>query len=267
MVVGDELTLRLLSARRAWTDRARLNTAVTALMLLEVDMAHFDAGLKGVRAGQYRVDSKLIADLYTVLPKRLRVELLASTAGRRLDPKTFRALFSPLFRDRSLTARQRRRLVQWSFGANVGPKNAEENRDLILEMLRSKDSMLVLRGLSKVGYLNYLSREDLEIIKRKMQSRGDLRYAGCNAFLYLVRRHKELHPSVLEYCLQPSLSRIANRIYRKDREAPGRVAGFFLLKALHRIGGPIAPGVRPRWDAYDKRWGRPRRRKRSTAKR
>jgi hypothetical protein len=111
---------------------------------------------------------------------------------------------------------------------------------LILEMLRSKDSLLVPRGLSKVGYLNYLSREDLEIIKRKMQSRDNLRDVGYNAFLYLVRRRKEIHPSVLEYCLQPSISRIANRIYRKDREAPGRVACFFLLEALHRAGGPRA---------------------------
>jgi hypothetical protein len=267
MVVSDELTLRLLSVRRTWTDPDRLNTAVTALLLLDQDRAHFDAALKGVRTGRYRVDSKLMADLYAVLPKRLRVELLASTAGRRLDPKTFRALFFPLFRDRALTPKQRRRLVQWSFGANIGPKNAEENRDLILEMLRSKDTQLVLTALLTVEYLNYVPREDLDIIKRKTQSRDNLRYAGCAALTALARRHKEVHPSVLEYCLQPSISRIAHRIYRKDREAPGRLAGFFLLEALHRAGGPIAPGVRPRWAVYDKRFGRPRPSKRRTSKR
>jgi hypothetical protein len=62
MVVSDELTLHLLSIRRAWTDPDRLSTAATALLLLEPDTAHFRAGLKGIRAGLYRLDSKLIAD-------------------------------------------------------------------------------------------------------------------------------------------------------------------------------------------------------------
>lgn len=241
---------------------------MTALLLLEQDKEHFDAGWKGVKEGRFRLDSKLIADLYAVLPKRLRVDLLATTAAARLDTKTFRALFIPLFHDRSLTPKQRKHLALWSFSMNVGPKNAEENRDLILELLRSKEPEIALRALSTVGHLNYLSREDLELVKRKMQSKGYARYNACNGVCELVKRPKEIHPSVLEFCLQPEISRIADRICRKDRDPGARLCGYFLLKALHRAGGPIAPpSERPRWAPYDKRFGRPRRSKRSTPKR
>lgn len=140
----------------------------------------------------------------------------------------------------------------------MGGKHAEEYRDVILEMMRSKDPQVSMHGVGRAGDLNYLAREDLEFIKRKMQSRANPRYNACNALLHLARRHKDIHPSVLEFLLEPSLSRLAYRIYRKDREASGRVAGFFLLQALHRAGGPIAPGERPRWAFYDKRFGRPR---------
>lgn len=267
MVGTEELSLGLLSIRRRWTDADRLNTAVTALLLTTWGSAHTNVGMKGVRKGWFRLDSKLIADLYAVLPKRLRVELLTTPAAARLDTKTFRALFIPLFHDRSLTPKQRRHLAFWSFGMNVGPRNAEENRDLILEMLRSKDHHFVKQGLMTVEYLNYLSRKDLEIVKRQLQSRGFDRSNACNAFIRLVRRRKEIHPSVLEFCLQPSISRIANRICRKDRDPGIRVGGFFLLEALHRAGGPIAPpDERPRWAPYDRQYGRPRRKNRSTAK-
>jgi hypothetical protein len=149
-------------------------------------------------------------------------------------------------------------------GSHVGPKTAEEYRDVLLKMLRSKDAEISLRGLGKLGDLNYLSRDDLELMKRKLQSRAN-RYNACYAFTELARRRKALHPSVLEFLLEPSLSRIAHRIYRKDPETSGRVAGFFLLEALHRAGGLIAPGERPRWAAYDKRYGRPRPRRKKRA--
>src|SRR5689334_20202451 len=102
MVVTDELTLRLLSSRRSWTDRGRLNTAVTALLLVEQDSVHLDAYWQGFKDGRYRVDSQLIADLYSILPKHLRVDLLVTWAGARLDTKTFRVLFRPLYQDRAL---------------------------------------------------------------------------------------------------------------------------------------------------------------------
>lgn len=245
MVLANELPRLFLTARKPWTDSKRLDTAATALLLANEDSL-VEEGREGFHKGRYRIDSKLVADLYAVLPKRSRLELMFSRVAFRLAPKTFRALFLPVYRQRKLNASQRLKLAQqlWLF-LGQEPGRAEGLRDVILGMLRSKRTDLSVLGLGMAGDLNYLDPKDLRLMKHLMLGKKYQRYNACNGFLKLVKRRHDVHPSVIEFCLQPEISQIAERIYKKDRDNGARRWGYYLLKALHRAGGPIAPGKKP----------------------
>ena len=251
MVLARELPSLLLTNRKVWTDSNRRDTAATVLLLMN-EHELFDAGLEGFRKGRYRVDSKFVADLYRVLPKALKIELMLSWIVPRLDPKTFKALFLPVFRQRGLSAIQKARLaVRLSQFAHRRPGGADELRNVILGMIRSKVYDVSVLGLGLIGDLNYLDLKDLRLIKRLMLGKKYQRYSACNGLKYLMERRHEVHPSVIEFCLQPEISQIADRIYKTDRDDGARVCAYHLLKELHKAGGPIAPGKRPYYAPFD----------------
>lgn len=251
MVLAKELPSLLLSNRKVWTDSNRRDTAATVLLLVN-EHELFDAGLEGVGRGRYRVDSKFVADLYAILPKASRVELMSNWIMTRLDEKTFRDLFLPVFRQRGLNAGQKTTLAgQISAFVHGRPGGADEFHDVILRMIRSKVYDVSVLGLGIAGDLNYLSPKELRLIKRLMLGKTHQRASACNGLKYLMRRRDEVHPSVIKFCLQPEISQIAERIYKKDRDDGTRLCAYQLLKELHKAGGPIAPGKRPYYAPFD----------------
>lgn len=213
-----------------------MNAAASLLLAICPDFEIYAAGRKGIEEGRYHIDARLVADLYTSCPDKLKLVIADSLAFRRLPPATFRRLFLDAWHLKSLTVGQRHSLalVLEGFVAR-SPAHAEANRDLILELLWSRYMTLCLRGVYQIGYLNDLEPRDLERLKDKLATGSVyIRMNALNGLCILTKRYKELSPRLLAFCTSDEVRALARRIASSDRDKDARTCAYYFLKALFR---------------------------------
>jgi hypothetical protein len=238
-----ELALHILEAKRPWTDQRRQDCVATVLSLFvgsdlfgtsQKSWRLSTAGFKGFDNNLHRVDAKLFQNLYSSCPKSLKFALASTASFLRLDPETFKTLFYDVYRRHASGFPHRRALASTlnAYLISFHPEAAHEYEDIILECLRSPKPELRMRGLYMAGFLDDLEMKDLELMKKKIYARSNLRDCAINGLCELLKRRKRVSPRVLAFCLDPKIRAKAERIYGWGPDDGNRLSAYYLLKAI-----------------------------------
>ena len=199
--------LHLLQSTSSWTDQSRLDTAVTALLIADLDIESHNVIFAGLRAGRYRVDTKLVVDLYAACPEPLKKRLVASSVFGYLEPGAFERRFLETFRSEGLTAQERRDLTRslrtflWRL-----PERRDRFASLILDLMRGSEWNRV-RGLQMAELLSSMDERDREIVKRSLGNRmREIRMSAHNLLFWWLKRKSELSPDLRGFCMSPEVN-------------------------------------------------------------
>ncbi len=241
----------LVQSRSSWTDEVRLNIAITALLVTEPD-SNLDyevrsAIFKGLRAEKYRVDSKLLTDLYAVCPGRLRARLICSTPFGSLGPAVFEPRFLETYRRKQLAVLERRDLAlaleRYLWGH---PARADPFASIILELLRSSEWEYRLRGLMMVGMLSEVAEADQELILRALRDKShEIRCQACNGLCELAKRRSKVSPRFRAFCMSPEVKEIVFDLYKHDPDVDVQTCAYYFLKAREPRAGHKPPKGMP----------------------
>jgi len=234
MELKSLLAQQLLSAE-SWTDQRKRDLVASVLLICPPDPDSHATAINGIEAGRYRIDEKLLSDLYRAASNDIKIALVGTTAFTRLSPAVFERLFMQTWRIESMSLEQRETLVNSlsAFLLARHPERAERFRDILLEMLWSRNRYISLRGLGDVGFLSDLAPRDLDRLKRKATAAFfGFRMNAFNALCHLVKRHREVSPEVLAFCTSKEIRAIARRLNRTDPDKRVRTCAYYLLKAL-----------------------------------
>ena len=233
MELKGQLALQLLSAD-PWTDQRRRDVVASVLLLLVPSFEVLHTALKGVgEERSYRIDARLLADLYAACPRHLKLALAHTPAFSRLKPQAFTPLFRDAWRIKPMTTYQRRDLaLTLEAFLNRNPRQAEHWRDIILSLLWSPAHELCLRGLYQAGYLDSLEPRELARIRQKLSASVHIRMNALNGLTLLMRRHRQVAPAVVEFITSDPIRQAAQRIQRTDPDRDARTCARYLLKAI-----------------------------------
>lgn len=247
MELKDQLALQLVSTD-AWTDQRRRDIAASVLLMLVPSFEVLDTALKGVDEEQaYRIDGKLLSDLYASCPKHLKLALAHTPAFSRLGPRAFLPLFRDAWQIKPATLYQRRDLaltLEAFLGGNQ--KHGESFRDIIMSLFWSPVHELCLRGIYQVGYLGDLAPKDLDRIRQKLSGSVHIRMNALNGLTLLARRHREVAPAIREFITSDPVLRAARHIQKTDPDEGARSCARYLLKAVREYQRAAAARAGPR---------------------
>ena len=258
MALTNEVALHLLGGATQ-IDRRRLETALTAVRLATTDHDVVIAWCTGRQEGRFQLDSELVANLYASAPRRIKLALITDGPLGHLEPKRFRSVFLDAIHLRGLSDRQRQGVI-WMLEAflRLHPARVHDYEPYILGFLRSRRRTERLSGLPMMGWLDWISRGDLEIMRSCLSAEFDFQMHALNAFCELLKRYRSVAPEVLAFCSSDEVAAAARRIYRRPADRPVRLCAYYYLKALKRFRGS---GCRARRPARARRRnGRPPRR-------
>jgi hypothetical protein len=231
MIPARRVLLELLRRVRG-VDRARLATAATVLLLDPDDELSMSA-IVAIDSGRCRMDGRLFSQLYAGLPARLQIALACSHAMSRLDPKTFDAIFTSVYR-KKMRVLERRTLASrlWHF-LDRNPSASPKFKNAIEGLMRSKESELRIQGLQLAGKLRHLEPPDLERLRAHLQSKRPFeRIAAAGAFAELLRRWKQVEPVVMSFSTAPETVTVLERMRDKDTEPDARLCARYFFGAL-----------------------------------
>ena len=235
------LALHLLTRKKPWTDRSRMDGVATALSLLGGNWlkargdAHkvVNATVDGMAERRYGVDSKLVRDLYASCPRPLKLTLVGTVVFPRLEPNTFKSLFLEAYRLRPTKLSEQLVLAYaLEFFIHLNEKRAHEYKGVIVSFLRSPKPSLCFRGLYQAGYLNDLEPGDLELMRKNLCKRSFMRTHAMNGFRRLLMRRREVSPRVLAFCLSPEIKAKTEHLSTRDPDDFIRDYASSLLQAI-----------------------------------
>jgi len=259
--VEKALALHLLSHRAQWTDPQRLNTVASVFLMFTWRPPEvLDASFEGLAQKNFKVDAKLVSDLYYICPPALKVGLASTSAFRCLDPSTFKRLFLDAWGVQELGSADRVSLL-YSLHSYLdrNPKWGSDYAEVILEGLRSKQWKLHIPGFLLAGYLDHLPTAQLLQLKRGMLSpRPELRMHAHNGLCLLIKRRREVSPAVIAFCLEPELQATAQRLQKSDPDEGVQLCAFYLVKALRAARKETVGTASPTPRASKRKPSRPR---------
>jgi len=228
----------------------RLNAAITTLLIADADHDNDfetrNAIYDGLRVGRYRIDTKLVVDLYAACPKPLRQRLVASSVFGYLEPGTFERRFLETFRSKGLAARERRDLTDslhtflWRH-----PERLDRFAPLILNLMRGSGWNRV-RGLYMARLLSSMDERDREIVKRSLGNRmPEIRMSAHNLLFWWLKRKSELSPDLGAFCMSPEVREIADDRYKRDPNVDVQTCAYYFLKAREPRAGHKPPKGMP----------------------
>lgn len=238
--------LDLIRFASSWTDTLRRDAAVTALLIADLDVEFSNALHEGIRTGRYRVDEKLIVDLYESRPKAARARLVGSSAFGYLKPSAFEHRFLETYRSKGLNARERRDLAE-TLGGYLWrhPEREDWCAPILLGLLRSSGWDRV-RALYMVRHLSALKERDREIVKRSLRDRSPyVRMNAHNLLFWWLKRKSELSPDLRDFCLSPEIRAIAFDRYQRDPNVDVQTCAYYFLKAREPRAGHKPPKGMP----------------------
>jgi len=229
----QELALRFFETAPDWLTRRQLDAVVTVFTLFGEGEASFRVGW-GINKGQYRIDPRLIANLFAACPEHLRPVLVGMTPLVHLDPATFKRLFRETWQSGSMSPEQRKQLVYTLTGFIVRhPEHAEEYRDIILEAFRSRFRDHSLAAQGPLRYLNDVEPKELGLLHRRLDGAVlEYRMSVLNIFCEWLKRPRDVSPRVLAFCTSPEIRERAREIFRSDPDKNARTCAYFFLRAL-----------------------------------
>lgn len=236
----------LLRFTSTWTDALRRDAAVTVLLIADTEVEVSNAIRKGIRTGLYRLDEKLIIDLYEGSPKSARVRLVRSSAFGFLKPSAFERRFLETYRSKGLSSQERQDLTE-SLGTYLWlhPEREDWCTPVLLRLLRSHGWDRV-RALYMVRFLSSLEERDQELVKRSLRDRmPEIRMNAHNLLFWWLKRKSELSPDLRDFCLSPEVRAIAFDRYQRDPTIEVKTCAYYFLKAREPRAGHKPPKGMP----------------------
>ena len=241
------IILQMLRASSSWSGDIRLHVALPVMLISDVGWELHNTIYKGLRAGRYHLDSKLLKDLYAVCPKSLRPQLIHSGFFSWLGPAEFERPFVETYRRKRLTVFERRDLALslegylWS-----QPTRADKFAPIILELLRSPEWEYRLRGLMMVGMLSDLAEADCKLILQALRDKSfEIRCQACNGLCNLAKRRSKVSPRLRAFCMSPEIKEIALGLYKRDPTIEAKTCAYYFLKAREPRAGHKPPKGMP----------------------
>lgn len=227
----------MLELPRGWTDTARENAIVTALLMfapvIEALMAR-----NGIEQGRFSVDLQLFEDLYRACPQDMRVTVVTSAIFRLLPPDRFRQIFTETFHQHGLSALDKSRLTGiLSPFLELHPEFVPAFEGEILSMLQSKVPSVRFYALELVGsFLNRVSPRDLARMKQMLKSKH-LRSNAIRGFRLFLERRSTVDPDVIAFCASEPLAQQIRTFAKKDPDEHVRWEARRFLKELRASSG------------------------------
>src|SRR5690349_1621999 len=142
MIASEELLVAIVE--RIGKLPRPMRKALTTLLLLANPVDYVQVLVRFRReivGGNLSPDPGLLLELYRVLPRHLKIQLVDSAVVPALDARTFRTLFEDAFFRQQPTKSERARLASaFSLFFSLHPKIGSGGmEDLILRLLRSRE--------------------------------------------------------------------------------------------------------------------------------
>ena len=257
LALTNALVLYVLGHAGKRLNQHRLDTAATAICLAATDHDVQMAWHQGLVEGRFQFDSDLVAELWASAPRRIKLLLLADGCLGYLEPKRFRTVFLDATRLRGLEKLQRRDLISMLMAfLRRHPEQIAHYEPYILGFLRSRRHIERLFALPMMGWLDRISRGDLEIMLSCLSAEFDLQMHALNAFCELLQRYRSVAPEALAFCSSEEVASAARRIYRKPADKYVRLCAYYYLKALKSFRARRRSGVPQRQSQSRWRSGR-----------
>jgi len=241
------LLLHLIRSASSWIDHRRRDATVTAILIADGEVEVSNAIRKGFRDGHFRIDRRLVIDLYADCTGSARAQLVAGPAFGFLDPKDFEGRFLKTFRSRGLTLLQRRDLTDslrthlWRY-----PERVHRFAPIIVGLLRSREMEYRNRGLILARNLLELADSEKALVSRALRDRRvEIRMSAHNLLFWWLKRKSELSPDLRAFCTSPEIRTIAFDRYRHDPDVNVKTCAYYFLKALEPRAGHKPPKGMP----------------------
>jgi hypothetical protein len=175
------------------------------------------------------------------------VELALTPVTSRLGPPIFKRIFLDAYRRGSPAAKHHLSSSLEAFLARH-PRSVGEYERVILELLRSNDRNLYIRGLGLVALLSDLSEPDLRRVERALGKDTYSRMSALLGLRRLLERIQHLSPRVAAFCLSAELRSRVEAIRTGDRDPENRRSArdFLRMRAVHSRAQTSRPRRRAR---------------------
>ncbi len=187
--------------------------------------------IKGLERGHYRLDAKLVEDLYRACSPRQKVELALTPVLSRLPPNVFKRIFMDAHR-RARPAEKHPLAISLHAFLDRHPRRANEYAREILELLRSGDRNLFIIGVGLVSaFFEDISEKDLQRVKRTLKRDKYLRLSALHGLASLLSRQRRVSARVSTFLLSAEIRRLVEDIRSRDAFRHNRHAATEVLEA------------------------------------
>jgi hypothetical protein len=227
------LAAYILKATRPWTSPAKRDAAVTLLLLAPSEVRLVATGVNGIASRRYKIDPRLVLDLYRSVPRSLKLQVVASIPGTRLDDGPFQRIFREAYTKHTKSSRDRDKLaLALRQHLHVHSDATDGYRDIILGLLRTNRGENRLHALDLVSRLTHVPADDQARVAALLKSRNEgERMNAVNALASWARR-PGVNSGVKRLATSAQVVEEVRRLHGADPSADVRLCAKYYLKGL-----------------------------------